>query len=133
MVYDLYIDEYSFVGKIGIVQVNYKKGLRGISIGGYQVFFVGYFLVEVLKYFCIVVINKLCCGGFYGGDVVGLVFWEIVDNIYWVKLVLYLVFNVQVLLVYLENMLLGMSIGVQDDYWLLLVYLDMEVYGEFEI
>jgi cell division protein FtsI (penicillin-binding protein 3) len=130
--HDLYTEEYSFAGKTGTAQVNYKKGPRGTSIGGHQASFVGYFPAEAPKYSCIVVINKPRRGGFYGGDVAGPVFREIADNIYRVKPALHPVLNAQAPPAYLENTLPGMSIGAQDDYRSLLAYLDMEVHGEPE-
>jgi cell division protein FtsI (penicillin-binding protein 3) len=130
--HDLYTDEYSFAGKTGTAQVNYKKGPRGTSIGGHQASFVGYFPAEAPKYSCIVVINKPRRGGFYGGDVAGPVFREIADNIYRVKPALHPVLNAQAPPPGLENTLPGMSIGAQDDYRSLLAYLDMDVYGEPE-
>lgn len=91
---------------MGIVQVNYMCGKRGMWVGGYQVSFVGYFLVDNLKYFCIVVVYKLCDGGFYGSDVVGFVFWEIVDKCFNSMIELYDLLNQGLCLVLYESNLL---------------------------
>ena len=76
---------YSFAGKTGTAQINYRRGSRGTRVGGYQASFVGYFPAEKPRYSCIVVINKPRRGGFYGGDVAGPVFREIADKCFALK------------------------------------------------
>lgn len=78
MGFKFYLKDFLMVGKIGIVKVNYGKGEKEVF---YYVFlFVGYFLVDYLKYFCIVVVYKfnIFKNNYYGVDVVGLVFKRIV-------------------------------------------------------
>lgn len=128
--HELYTEDYTFAGKTGTAQVNYKRGPRGTQIGGHQASFVGYFPAEAPKYSCIVVINKPRRGGFYGGGVAGPVFREIADNIYRVKPALHPVLNAQAPPVAGENDLPGLSIGAQDDFRSLLSYLNIKVYGE---
>ncbi|HMQ61456.1 MAG TPA: penicillin-binding protein [Flavilitoribacter sp.] len=78
--YKLKSDQYNFAGKTGTAQINYRRGIRGNLVGGYQASFAGYFPAENPVYSCVVVINKPRQGGYYGGDVAGPVFREIADQ-----------------------------------------------------
>ncbi len=128
--HDLYTEDYSFAGKTGTAQVNYKRGPRGTRIGGHQASFVGYFPEEDPMYSCIVVINKPRRGGFYGGDVAGPVFREIADNIHRIKPALHPVINALPPALAASESLPGFSIGDQADFRQLLDYLGLEAYGQ---
>lgn len=123
---------YTFAGKTGTAQINYRRGSRGTLIGGYQASFVGYFPVEKPKYSCIVVINRPRRGGFYGGDVAGPVFREIADNIYAAKVELHAPINLAPKPVLAGNSLPGYSIGDKEDILAVFQYLDIPCYGEPE-
>ncbi|MCB0580903.1 MAG: transpeptidase family protein [Phaeodactylibacter sp.] len=123
---------YTFAGKTGTAQINYRRGSRGTRIGGYQASFVGYFPVEKPKYSCIVVINRPRRGGFYGGDVAGPVFREIADNIYAAKVELHAPINLAPKPVLAGNSLPGYSIGDKKDIQAVFQYLDIPYYGEPE-
>lgn len=71
---------YSFAGKTGTAQINYRRTAAGKTfIGGYQGSFAGYFPAENPQYSCIVVIYNPRQNGYYGSDVAGPVFREIAD------------------------------------------------------
>ncbi|MCB0551176.1 MAG: transpeptidase family protein [Phaeodactylibacter sp.] len=125
-------NRYTFAGKTGTAQINYRRGSRGTSIGGYQASFVGYFPVEKPKYSCIVVINKPRRGGFYGGDVAGPVFREIADNIYSAKVELHAPVNLGPRPVLVGNDLPAYSIGDKEDMKTVFRYLDIPFYGDPE-
>ena len=78
-------DRYSFAGKTGTAQVNYKKLRNQTRVGGYQATFAGYFPAEEPLYSCIVMISNPKKGGFYGGDVALPVFREIADRTFGIK------------------------------------------------
>ena len=69
--------QFTFAGKTGTSQINYRKVSNETLIGGYQASFVGYFPAVKPKYTCLVVINNPRKGGYYGSDVAGPVFREI--------------------------------------------------------
>lgn len=69
--------QFTFAGKTGTSQINYRKVSNETLIGGYQASFVGYFPTDQPKYTCLVVINNPRKGGYYGSDVAGPVFREI--------------------------------------------------------
>lgn len=77
-------DLYTFAGKTGTAQFDYKKLKDTRSVGGYQSSFAGYFPAENPKYSIIVVINKPQ-GQYYGSKVALPVFREIADNIFATK------------------------------------------------
>ncbi|MCB0587031.1 MAG: transpeptidase family protein [Phaeodactylibacter sp.] len=123
---------YSFAGKTGTAQINYRRGSRGTRVGGYQASFVGYFPVEKPKYSCIVVVNRPRRGGFYGGDVAGPVFREIADNIYTAKVELHTPVNLAPKPVLAGNTLPAFSIGDKKDMSTVFNYLEIPFYGEPE-
>ena len=77
-------DLYSFAGKTGTAQINYKKFKNNRTIGGYQSGFAGYFPAKNPKYSVIVVISDPQ-GEYYGSRVALPVFKEITDNIFATK------------------------------------------------
>jgi cell division protein FtsI (penicillin-binding protein 3) len=79
-------ERYSFAGKTGTAQVNYKRLNSKTHVGGYQATFVGYFPADKPKYSCIVVISEPKLFGIYGGEVSLPVFREIADQIFATKL-----------------------------------------------
>lgn len=70
---------YSFAGKTGTAQINYKeyKGTKSIR---YRASFVGFFPADNPVYSCIVVITDPKQNGRYGSEVAGPVFREIADR-----------------------------------------------------
>lgn len=74
-------DLYSFAGKTGTAQINYKKLKNTRSVGGYQSSFAGYFPAENPKYSIIVLISDPK-GEYYGSRVALPVFRQITDNIF---------------------------------------------------
>lgn len=75
----LYNPDFSFAGKTGTAQINYKssKGTRNIR---YRASFAGYFPAEEPVYSCIVVITDPRKNGTYGSSVAAPVFFEIARN-----------------------------------------------------
>lgn len=73
-------DRYTFAGKTGTAQIDYKRTSTSNRIGGHQASFVGYFPSRSPKYSCIVVVRRPRQGGFYGGVVAGPIFREIADK-----------------------------------------------------
>lgn len=73
-------EEYSFAGKTGTAQINYKRFDGGTQVGGYQASFVGYFPANDPIYSCIVVVNNPRLHGNYGSEVAGPVFKRIADE-----------------------------------------------------
>lgn len=69
---------YCVVGKIGIVC---KVGLGGYECGYYNVLFVGVVLVINLCFVIVIVINDLQVGKFYGGLVLVLVYYNVMEGI----------------------------------------------------
>jgi cell division protein FtsI (penicillin-binding protein 3) len=78
-------DRYTFAGKTGTAQINYKRSNGKTTVGGYQSSFVGYFPTEDPVYSCIVVIYKPKNGRYYGSDVALPVFRSIADKIFTLK------------------------------------------------
>ena len=78
-------EQYTFAGKTGTAQINYKRSNGKTTVGGYQSSFVGYFPAEEPLYSCIVVIYKPKNGRYYGSDVALPVFRSIADKIYALK------------------------------------------------
>ena len=87
-------DKYSFAGKTGTAQMNYKRLNDRTHVGGYQASFVGYFPAEKPRYSCIVVISEPREFGIYGGEVALPVFREIADQIFATKLELQAPINI---------------------------------------
>lgn len=73
-------NRYTFAGKTGTAQIDYKRTSTSNRIGGHQASFVGYFPSKSPKYSCIVVVRRPRQGGFYGGVVAGPIFREIADK-----------------------------------------------------
>ncbi len=130
--YKIRSDRYRFAGKTGTAQVNYSKGSRGRSIGGYQASFVGYFPAEKPKYSVVVVINKPRRGGFYGSDVAGPVFREIADKIFSVSTDMHQPINQAARPALASEAMPRPSIGGKDEMEKVLAYLGMEHYGKVE-
>ncbi len=78
-------NRYTFAGKTGTAQINYKRSNGKTTVGGYQSSFVGYFPTEDPVYSCIVVIYKPKNGRYYGSDVALPVFRSIADKIFTLK------------------------------------------------
>ena len=130
--YKIRSDRYRFAGKTGTAQVNYSKGSRGRSIGGYQASFVGYFPAEKPKYSVVVVINKPRRGGFYGSDVAGPVFREIADNIFSVSTDMHQPINQAARPALAAEAMPRPSIGGKEEMETVLAYLGMKHYGKVE-
>lgn len=130
--YKLRTSHYSFAGKTGTAQINYRRGARGTRIGGYQASFVGYFPVEKPKYSCIVVINRPRRGGIYGSDVAGPVFREIADNIFAAKVELHAPINLGAKPALAGRDLPAYSIGDKEDIKTVFRFLGLPFYGEPE-
>lgn len=125
-------DHFSFAGKTGTAQINYKRNSQGTRIGGYQASFVGFFPYEKPKYTCIVVINRPRDNGFYGSDVAGPVFREIADNIFTTQVALHKPINSDPKPILTAEKLPARSIGAKEDMVIILDYLDMEYFDEPE-
>jgi cell division protein FtsI (penicillin-binding protein 3) len=124
--HELKSSKYTFAGKTGTAQIDYKRG----RIGGYQASFAGYFPADNPKYSCMVVINKPRRGGFYGGEVAGPVFREIADKIFTVKVDLHAPINLNpAQKVLAANQLPPTSIGDQEDIRKILSYLNIRAAG----
>lgn len=128
--YKLKTDRFSFAGKTGTAQVNYKRGKKGTRIGGYQASFVGYFPAEKPKYSCIVVVNKPKQNGFYGSDVAGPVFKEIAEKCYGSKLDLHQPMNNNPKPILASRELPRNDIGLKEDMEAVLQFLNMPYYGD---
>jgi len=86
--------KYSFSGKTGTAQINYKnQRKRSKKKVGHRSSFVGYFPSKQPKYTCIVVITDPKQNGIYGADVAGPVFREVMDNAFFLKPELHLALN----------------------------------------
>ena len=86
--------KYSFSGKTGTAQINYKNQRKNSKKKvGYRSSFVGYFPSKQPRYSCIIVITDPKQNGIYGADVAGPVFREIMDNIFYLKPELHLALN----------------------------------------
>ena len=78
--------KYSFSGKTGTSQINYKNQRKKKQKKfGYRSSFVGYFPSNQPRYSCIVVITDPKENGTYGADVAGPVFRKLIDNIFYLK------------------------------------------------
>jgi cell division protein FtsI (penicillin-binding protein 3) len=117
-------EKYTFAGKTGTAQINYKRSNGKTTVGGYQSSFVGYFPAEEPRYSCIVVIYKPKNGRYYGSDVALPVFRSIADKIYGLKPELFDVFESSK---YVDsNGLPKGSVGKKADFISLMDQLDME-------
>ena len=68
---------FTFSGKTGTSQIDYKRIQNQTLIGGHQASFVGFFPSDNPMYSCIVVVNNPRQNGYYGKDVAAPVFVEI--------------------------------------------------------
>jgi len=87
-------DLYTFAGKTGTAQINYKKLKNTRSVGGYQSSFAGYFPAENPKYSIIVVMSNPK-GEYYGSRVALPIFKEITDNIFATKAIVHEAVNMK--------------------------------------
>ena len=86
--------KYSFAGKTGTAQINYKnQRKKRKKTLGHRCSFVGYFPAKQPKYSCIIIITDPQQNGIYGADVAGPVFRKIMDNIFYLKPDLHLALN----------------------------------------
>ncbi len=123
---------YSFAGKTGTAQLNYRRGSNGTRVGGYQASFAGYFPADKPRYSCVVVIYKPSEGEFYGSDVAGPVFREIADKAYNSMIELHDPINRGPRpVLYAEN-LPRRDIGDARDIYTVLDYLRLPYYGQPE-
>ncbi len=125
-------DQYSFAGKTGTAQTNYKRSGASIRIGGYRASFVGYFPAQAPRYSCIVVIHKPRKAGFYGADVAGPVFREIADKVMASSAVAQSPINEKERPILQANLLPGMDVGAANDLRDVMKYLDLPFYGRPE-
>jgi cell division protein FtsI (penicillin-binding protein 3) len=125
-------DQYSFAGKTGTAQTNYKRSGASIRIGGYRASFVGYFPAQAPRYSCIVVIHKPRKAGFYGADVAGPVFREIADKVMASSALAQSPINEQERPILQANLLPGMDVGAANDLREVMKYLDLPFYGRPE-
>ncbi|GJM31811.1 MAG: penicillin-binding protein [Saprospiraceae bacterium] len=128
----LYTERFSFAGKTGTAQVDYKRLASGTRVGGYQASFVGYFPAEDPLYSCTVVIYKPRRNGFYGGDVAGPVFKEIAEKCYESILELHEPINAGPRPMLGERSLPVGSIGYKEDMKQVLEFLNLSWYGDPE-
>lgn len=125
-------DRYSFAGKTGTAQINYRRHRTGTLIGGYQASFVGYFPADKPVYSCIVVINNPSRNGIYGSDVAGPVFREIADECFSSQLYLHEPLNRRPTPPLAGNQLPSYDVGFTADMRQVLRYLDLSYYGKPE-
>jgi cell division protein FtsI (penicillin-binding protein 3) len=123
-------ERYSFAGKTGTAQVNYKRLNEKTHVGGYQATFVGYFPADKPKYSCIVVISEPKLFGIYGGEVSLPVFREIADQIFATKLDLQNPINDQAKPVLAKNQLPDFNIGDRKELEYLLEEFDLTYVSE---
>jgi cell division protein FtsI (penicillin-binding protein 3) len=122
-------ERYRFAGKTGTALVDYRRGERGRSVGGYQASFAGYFPADKPRYSVVVVINKPRRGSYYGSDVAGPVFREIADNIFTVVADMHSPLNQAAKPVLAVDQLPRPSIGGREDMEKVMAYLGMKPYG----
>ena len=122
-------DAYSFAGKTGTAQINYKRTGSSIRIGGYRASFVGYFPAESPRYSCIVVIHRPRKAGFYGSDVAGPIFRDIADKIMATGTTLQTPVNYAERPVLKNEALPGLDAGAAADLRAAMKYLDLPFYG----
>ncbi len=125
----LYSERFSFAGKTGTAQVNYKRLASGTRVGGYQASFAGYFPAENPLYSCMVVIYKPRKNGIYGGDVAGPVFKEIVEKCYESIIELHEPINAGPRPLLGERSLPVGSIGFKEEMKQVLSFLNLNWYG----
>lgn len=124
---------YSFAGKTGTAQIDYRRGRSGnTSIGGYQASFAGYFPAENPVYSCIVIINDPKRNGIYGSDVAGPVFREIADKCFAGKLRLHKPYNRRPKPAMAAGQLPSYDVGNTQDMQQVLEHLGVPYYGNPE-
>lgn len=106
---------YTFAGKTGTTQLNYKRLNSRTHVGGYQATFVGYFPADNPMYSCVVVINNPKVGGIYGSEVAGPVFREIADRAFASRVELHQAINAKARPNLPERALPDMELGTQED------------------
>lgn len=117
--------QFSFAGKTGTSQINYRKVSNETLIGGYQASFVGYFPADQPKYTCMVVINNPSKGGYYGTDVAGPVFREIAVQAFSSRMELNEVLNAKPKAVFAAATFDESSIGMAQDFTVIAERLQM--------
>lgn len=121
-------DKYTFAGKTGTAQVNYKRLKNRTRIGGYQASFVGYFPADNPKYSCIVVISRPK-SGYYGGEVALPVFRAIADRVFALKVDLRPPLNDQSAEALEPKQMPSLQVGRRRDMLALLDAFDLEYTG----
>ncbi len=86
-------NRYSFAGKTGTAQIDYRKFRPKANIK-HRASFVGYFPAEQPVYSCIVMITDPKAHGIYGSEVALPVFREIADRCYDSKVAMHQAFNI---------------------------------------
>lgn len=107
---------FTFAGKTGTSQINYRKVSNETLIGGYQASFVGYFPADQPIYTCLVVINNPRKGGYYGSDVAGPVFRDIAIQAFSSRMELNEVINSYPKAVFASSPFDDSPIGIAQDY-----------------
>jgi cell division protein FtsI (penicillin-binding protein 3) len=125
-------DEYSFAGKTGTAQINYKRFDGGTQVGGYQASFVGYFPADNPVYSCIVVVNNPRLHGNYGSEVAGPVFKRIADECFGAEIQLHEELPYAVASQLRGRLLPDYDVGYEEDLDKLLNYFEMPHYGNPE-
>ncbi len=126
----LFTDRYSFAGKTGTAQINYRRlSAERTRIGGYRASFIGYFPADNPVYSCIVVIHNPRAHGYYGSDVAGPVFREIADKTYFATLDIHEPVNMQPKPKLATAQLPSYDFGQQQDIRKVMEYMDLPVYG----
>ncbi len=129
--YKLKSEQYSFAGKTGTAQINYRRlSDKYTRVGGYQASFVGYFPADEPIYSCIIVINDPNKHGIYGGDVAGPVFRELADRCFEAALELHPPINAQPEPILAESQLPGFDVGKEEDLRFVLNYLGLKNTGD---
>lgn len=124
---------YTFAGKTGTAQIDYRRTDKGTRIGGYQASFAGYFPAKNPRYSSIVVIRRPRRAGFYGGDVAGPIFREIADKCFDSLTDLHdPIIEPTTALRWKANQLPHMDIGRKEDMDVVLDYLGIQPVGDPE-
>ena len=123
-------ERYRFAGKTGTTQLDYRRGTKGIRVGGHQASFAGYFPADKPQYSCIVVIYKPKQGGIYGGDVAGPIFREIADQCFYSLMNLHEPMNLGQKPPKTTALLPSGDIGRKEDIQSILAQLDIPFYGD---
>jgi len=117
-------NKYSFAGKTGTAQINYRKFIRRTDLK-YRASFAGYFPADDPKYSCIVMVTDPKVNGIYGSEVALPVFREIADNCFATKIELQKALNATPKPLLTGKELPSYNVGKTEDLAQVLDYLNM--------